>query len=151
MTSATLLSAGLPLLDRLFPPASLIEQVHRTPRLIFAVLGCCLAAAFLALWRAAPDFRAFRSLGIFYALVGGEQFCQYFGGLALYWTLVAFAAAMLVEAAGEETSATSIPDNRMEPSRGTAQIRQLTRCRFRFSGSHSFSRPTDRIASRSRS
>jgi hypothetical protein len=69
--------------------------------LIFAVLGCCLAAAFLALWRAAPDFRAFRSLGIFYALVGGEQFCQYFGGLALYWTLVAFAAAMLVEAAGE--------------------------------------------------
>jgi len=101
MTAAILLSAGLPLLDRLFPPAPLIEQLHRTPMLIFGVMGCCLAAVFLALWRAAPDFRAFRSLGIFYALVGLEQFCQYFGGLVPYWTLVAFAAAMLVEAAGE--------------------------------------------------
>ncbi|HWG20168.1 MAG TPA: PP2C family protein-serine/threonine phosphatase [Terracidiphilus sp.] len=40
-------------------------------------------------------------LGIFYALVSVEQFTQYFGGIAPYWTLVALAAAMLVEAAGE--------------------------------------------------
>ncbi len=53
-------------------PCRSIEQVQNTPLLIFAVLMFCLAAAFLALWRAAPDFRAFRSLGIFFALVLGD-------------------------------------------------------------------------------
>jgi hypothetical protein len=101
MTAALVPGAGLPLMQQLFPPMLPIEQLQRTPMLIVGVLGCCLAAAFLALWRAAPDFRGFRTLGIFYALVGVQQFCQYFGGIAPYWTLVALAAPMLVEAAGE--------------------------------------------------
>jgi len=93
--------AGAPLIERMFRPVPLVQQLQQTPLLIVFVLMCCLAAAYLALWRAAPDFRAFRTLGIFYAIVGLEQFCQYFGGIAPYWTLVALAAAMLVEAAGE--------------------------------------------------
>jgi len=93
--------AGVPLIEKLFSPVPLAQKLQQTPLLIVFVLMCCLAAAYLALWRAAPDFRAFRSLGILYAVVGLEQFCQYFGGIAPYWTLVALAAAMLVEAAGE--------------------------------------------------
>jgi len=91
----------MPLTQRLFTRMPPIEQLQHTPMLIVSVMGCCLAAAFLALWLAAPDYRVFRSLGIFYALVGMELLCQYFGGTALYWTLVALATAVLVEAAGE--------------------------------------------------
>ena len=101
VAAVLLLNAGVPLIERLFRPVPLAQQLQQTPVLIVFVLMCCLAAAYLALWRAAPDFRAFRSLGIFYAIVGLEQFCQYFGGIAPYWTLVALAAAMLIEAAGE--------------------------------------------------
>lgn len=88
-------------MERLFPPLTPVQQLQQTPLLIIAILMCSLAAAYLALWRAAPDFRAFRSLGILYALVGVEQLTQYFGGTALYWTLIAMAAAMMVEAAAE--------------------------------------------------
>ncbi|HWE85640.1 MAG TPA: PP2C family protein-serine/threonine phosphatase [Terracidiphilus sp.] len=105
IAAVLLLDAGVPLIERLFRPVPLVQQLQQTPLLIGFVLMCCLAAAYLALWRAAPDFRAFRSLGIFYAIVGLEQFCQYFGGTALYWTLVALATAMLVEAAGEAMQA----------------------------------------------
>jgi serine phosphatase RsbU (regulator of sigma subunit) len=88
-------------MKRLFPPLPLTEQVQNTPLLITAVLMCCLAAAFLALWRAAPDFRAFRSLGIFFALVAVTQSFDYFGGQTAYWSLRAIASGMLVESAGE--------------------------------------------------
>lgn len=102
MAAAVVLpGAGVPLIERLFPPLAPVQQLQQTPLLIIAILMCCLAAAYLALWRAAPDFRAFRSLGILYALVGAEQLTQYFGGTALYWALIALAAAMMVEAAGE--------------------------------------------------
>jgi hypothetical protein len=101
MAAVFLPGAEAPLIERLFPPVPLVQQLQQTPILIISILMCCLAAVYLALWRAAPDFRAFRSLGIFYALVGVQQLFQYFGGNALYWTLVALAAAMLVEAAGE--------------------------------------------------
>jgi hypothetical protein len=101
MTAVLLLGEGLPLLNRLFPPVPLIEQVQNTPTLIFVVLMGCLAAAYLALWRAAPDFRAFRILGIFFALVALSQSCDYFGGLTLDWSLRALASGMLVETAGE--------------------------------------------------
>src|ERR1039458_3730918 len=101
MTAGLLLGAGLPLFDQLFPPMPLIEQVQNTPLLITAVLMFCLAAAFLALWRAAPDFRAFRTLGIFFAMVAVSQSSDYFGGQTLYWCLRAIASGMLVEAAGE--------------------------------------------------
>ncbi len=101
MTAGLLLGTGLPLFDQLFPPMPLIEQVQNTPLLITAVLMFCLAAAFLALWRTAPDFRAFRTLGIFFAMVAVSQSSDYFGGQTLYWCLRALASGMLVEAAGE--------------------------------------------------
>ena len=101
MTAGLLLGAGLPLFDQLFPPMPLIEQVQNTPLLITAVLMFCLAAAFLALWRAAPDFRAFRSLGIYFAIIGVDQSMNYFGGQIPYWSLRAIASGMLVAIAGE--------------------------------------------------
>jgi serine phosphatase RsbU (regulator of sigma subunit) len=102
MTTAVLQSAGLPLLNQLFPPSPLIEEVQRTPTLIFGTLECCLAVAFLALWRAARDYRVFSILGFFYVIVGAGQFLQYFAGLnPLVWTLRALSAAILVEAAGD--------------------------------------------------
>jgi hypothetical protein len=89
-------------MQQLFPQVPLIEQVHRTPTLIFGVLECSLAAAFLALWRAAQDYRVFRTLGVFYAIVGVEQFLQYFGGFTpTEWSLRAIAVAVLVEVAAE--------------------------------------------------
>jgi hypothetical protein len=102
MMAALILASGVPLMQQLFPPVPLIEQVHRTPMLIFGVLQCCLAAAFLALWRAARDYRVFSTLGFFYACVGTEQFLQYFGGYNRpVWSLRAVAVALLMEAAGE--------------------------------------------------
>lgn len=102
MTATFLLAASGPLMQQLFPPVPLIEQLHRTPMLIFGVLEECLAAALLALWRAARDYRAFRTLGWFYLIVGSEQFLQYFGGFTPpEWSLRALAVALLVEAAGE--------------------------------------------------
>jgi hypothetical protein len=101
MTAALLVSAAMPLLQQIFPPVPPIEQVHHTPTLLFGVLECSLAIAFLALWRAAPDYRVFRILGIFYGIVGVEQFLQYFGGSIPTWSLRAIAVAVLVETAGQ--------------------------------------------------
>jgi len=101
MTAGLLLGTGLPLFDQLFPPVPPIKQLQETPVLILSVLMGCLAAAFLALWRAAPDFRAFRTLGIFFALVAVCQSSDYFGSQTLYLCLRAIASGMLVEAAGE--------------------------------------------------
>jgi hypothetical protein len=102
MTVASIMAEVPSLMERLFPPVPLIEQVHRTPTLIFGTLQCCLAATFLALWRAARDFRVFSTLGFFYACVGTEQFLQYFGGYnPLVWSLRAVAVALLMEAAGQ--------------------------------------------------
>jgi len=101
MTAALLLDAGHPLLQQIFPPVPLVEQMQNTPLLVTTVLMFCLAAAFLALWRAVPDFRAFRNLGIFFVLVAVTQSFDYFGGLIPYWSLRAIASGMVVEAAGE--------------------------------------------------
>jgi hypothetical protein len=102
MTALSLSAASVPLMQQLFPPLPLIEQVHRTPMLIFGTLQLCVAAAFLALWRAARDYRVFSTLGFFFACVGTEQFLQYFGGYnPLVWSLRSVAVALLIEAAGE--------------------------------------------------
>lgn len=61
----------------------------------------CLAATYLALWRAAPDFRAFRNLGIYFAIVAVQQLFTYFGGQVLYLSLRALASGALVATAGE--------------------------------------------------
>jgi len=97
MTAALLVIAGVPLIERLSPAV----QIQLTPSLIMASLDFCLAAAFLALWRAAPDFRPFRSLGFFYFTVVLQQLLQYFGGVILQLSVRAIAVGFLVEAAGE--------------------------------------------------
>jgi hypothetical protein len=101
MTAAFLQVAPTPLMQRLFPPMQLADQIQHTPFLVLGVLMCCLAAAFLALWRAARDYRVFRTLGFYYLLVGSEQFLRYLSGDIPYWSLRAIASGLLVTAAGE--------------------------------------------------
>lgn len=101
MTAVLLLNAGVPLIERLFPPMAADQQLQQTPILITAVLMGCIAAAYLALWRAAPDFRAFRSLGVFFATVAVSQSLDYFGGHTPYLSVRAIASGMLVATAGE--------------------------------------------------
>jgi len=101
MTPPHLLGAELPLLHQLFPPVPLIEQVQDIPVLVFAVLLCCLAVAYLALWRAAPDYRVFRSLGIYTFAVSVVQFLTYFGAQVLSLSVRAVATGLVVEAAGD--------------------------------------------------
>jgi hypothetical protein len=101
MIAALLLDASVPLLHQLFTPLSLTEQLQHTPNLILAVLLCCLATAYLALWRAAPDFRIFRNMGIFIALVAVDNFSPYFGFHGSTWTVRAITVVVLVEIAAE--------------------------------------------------
>jgi serine phosphatase RsbU (regulator of sigma subunit) len=109
MTAVLLLSADLPLMQKLFPPVPPTQQLQHTPDLIIAVLMCCLAAAFLALWRAAPDFRAVRNIGIFFSTAAVGELFDYFGGQTPYWSLRAITAGMLVASAG---AAMQIPRRR---------------------------------------
>jgi len=109
MTAVLLLAANLPLMQRLFPPVPLIEQVQNIPTAIAAAMLGCLGVAFLALWRAAPDYRVFRSLGVYYVIVCIHQFLEYFGGHIPYLSLRAITAALLVEIAGE---AMRVPNRR---------------------------------------
>jgi hypothetical protein len=101
MTALSLVTSAVPVLQQFFPPAPLLEQVQRTPLLILSVLDICLAAAYLALWRAVPDFRAFRTLGIFYFAISIQELFIYAGGLIPSFSLRALAAAVLVESAGD--------------------------------------------------
>ncbi len=101
MTAVLFPAAELPLMQQLFPPVPLAEQVQKTPTLILAVLMCCLAAAYLALWRAANDFRAFRNIGIFFSIAAMGELFNYFGGQIPYWSLRAITAGLLVATAGE--------------------------------------------------
>jgi hypothetical protein len=99
----TLPAALNPLIRFMFPPVPLAEQVHRTPTLIVGVLEISLAAAFLALWGSARDFRVFRTLGLFYFVIAGQGFFQYFGGYnnPIAYSLRALVVTLLVEAAGQ--------------------------------------------------
>ena len=108
-TADLLLGAALPNFDRYFPPVPPAQQLQHTPDLIIAVLMCCLAAAFLALWRAAHDFRAFRNIGIFFSTAAVGELFDYFGGQTPYWSLRAITAGMLVATAG---AAMQIPRRR---------------------------------------
>jgi len=78
MTAVLLLAAELPLMQQLFPPVPLAEQVQNIPTVILVVLDCCLTVAFLALWRAAPDYRVFRTLGTYISVAGLVQLLAYF-------------------------------------------------------------------------
>jgi hypothetical protein len=101
MTAVLLLGAGLPLLNGLFPPVPPTQQLQHTPTLIIAVLMGCLAATFLALWRAAQDFRGFRNIGIFFSIAAVGELFNYFGDQTPYWSLRAITAGLLVATAGE--------------------------------------------------
>ena len=101
MTADFLFGAGAPLLHQFFPPVLPAQQLQETPVLILAVLMGCLAVAFLALWRAANDFPAFRNLGIFFSMGAVGELFNYFGGQIPYWSLRAITAGMLVATAGE--------------------------------------------------
>ena len=109
MTALHLLGVAMPLLSKYFPPVPLIQQVQDIPMVIVAVLYCCLGIAFLALWRAAPDYRVFRSLGIYNLVVAIHQFLLYFGGQVPYLSLRNITAALMVEIAGE---AMQVPNRR---------------------------------------
>ena len=78
-----------------------IEQLQLTPMLIFAVLEFCLSTAYLALWRAAPDYRVFRKMGVFLAVVGVEEFWEYLGGGNSAWVLRDIAMILLIPTAAE--------------------------------------------------
>ncbi|MGB7265629.1 MAG: PP2C family protein-serine/threonine phosphatase [Terracidiphilus sp.] len=91
MTAALFVGAAVPLL----------VQAQQTPRLILDVLNCSLAVAFLALWWAAPDYRVFRSLGIFYAIAFAIVLVESGGPTDFSWALRALVVAVMVEAAGE--------------------------------------------------
>ena len=108
-TADRLLGAALPQFSRYFPPVPPAQQLQHTPDLIIAVLMCCLAAAFLALWRAAQDFRAFRNIGIFFSTAAVGELFDYFGALTPYWSLRAITAGLLVATAG---AAMQIPRRR---------------------------------------
>jgi hypothetical protein len=101
MTPVLLLSADLPLMQKLFPPVPPALQLRYIPTLIIAVLMGCLAAAFLALWRAAEDFRASRNMGIFFSTAALGELFNYFGGQTPYWSLRAITAGLLVATAGD--------------------------------------------------
>jgi Stage II sporulation protein E (SpoIIE) len=101
MTAVLLLAADVPFMQQFFPPVPLIEQVQNTPAVIVTVLLWCEAAAFLALWRAAPDYRVFRSLGAFSFFVGLVQFLNYFGGNVPSLSVRPIATGLLIEVAGE--------------------------------------------------
>jgi Stage II sporulation protein E (SpoIIE) len=109
MTAVLFLSSGHPLLQQFFPPVPLIEQVENIPTVIVAVLDCCLTAAFLALWRAAPDYRVFRTMGVYSLLVGVVCFLAFCGGNVPSLSVRAVSTALVVELAGE---AMGVPNRR---------------------------------------
>jgi hypothetical protein len=109
MTAVLFLAANVPFMHQFFPPVPLIEQVQNIPTAIEAAMLGCLGVAFLALWRAAPDYGVFRNLGIYYVIICIHQFLQYFGGNVPYLSLRAITAALLVEIAGE---AMQVPNRR---------------------------------------
>jgi hypothetical protein len=109
MTAAMLLGSVLPHLNPLFTPMTPAEQFQNSGELVLGVLEFCLAIAYFALWRAAPDFPVFRILRLFFAVLSAEQLAQYYGAGPIDWSLRAFAMGVLVETAGQ---AMSIPNRR---------------------------------------
>jgi len=78
-----------------------LDQLHNVPTLLYAVFFFCLAAAYLSLWWAAPDFHVFRNMGVFLFLATLQLITTYFGGEEFQWALIAWTSALLVMIAGE--------------------------------------------------
>ena len=94
-------SAAPPFVDQMLQRLSVAERYVHTPSLIAGVLDFCLAAAFFALSRAAPDFRVFRTTSAYYFSIGLEQLWQYHGGQGSSWVLRVVGIYFLVEMAAE--------------------------------------------------
>jgi len=90
-----------PMASRLFEPVPIAEQVRSAPLLIYSVLTLSLAAAYLALWRAATDFPIFRNMGMYLLLVGVQLGTIYLGGNSFQMKLIALTAPLIVMIAGE--------------------------------------------------
>jgi len=101
MTTSLLLGSAVPFMQNVFPAVPLVQQVQHTPFLILSLIDLCMAIAYLALWRAAPDFRAFRTMGIFYVLVFLQQTFTYFAGIVPTLSMRSLAAIVLLEFAGD--------------------------------------------------
>jgi hypothetical protein len=101
MAWSALMAEGVPLMSRLFDPIPPAAQLKLTPLIVHAAFSFSLAAAYLALWWTAPDYRVFRSMGIYLGLVGIQLLWVYSGGDKSAWALVALTAPVLVKLAGE--------------------------------------------------
>jgi hypothetical protein len=104
-----LMAKGVPLMSRLFDPISPATQLALTPLIVYAAFSFSLAVAYLALWWTAPDYRVFRSMGVYLGLVGIQLLWVYSGGDKSAWALVALTAPVLVMIAGE---AMRVPNRR---------------------------------------
>jgi Stage II sporulation protein E (SpoIIE) len=101
MTVELLQSTSLPWWRELFQPLSMADRIQHTPSLIAGVLDLCLAIAFLAFSRAAPDFRVFRKTGAYYGWLAVEQLWVYHGGQGSDWAPRVLGIYFLVEMAAE--------------------------------------------------
>jgi hypothetical protein len=103
ITAVLPLSAAVCLLNENAAATALSEhlRLQQTPILIIVVITGCLAAAYLALWRAAPDFRAFRTLGIFFVFVTVDHLVEYLGAPTFALSLRAIAAGLAVATGAE--------------------------------------------------
>ena len=74
-------------MSRFFEAISDAQRLRVTPNLVYAVLDFPLAAAFLGLFAGAPDFRVFRSMGIYLSMFGTVMLWDYLGGQPSRWFL----------------------------------------------------------------
>jgi Stage II sporulation protein E (SpoIIE) len=81
--------------------AEVADPLRDRPILILAVFEFCLAAAYLALWKAAPDFRMFGGMGAYFALTGIDHSIDYFTAIPVTPFFSAFASLVLVEAVAD--------------------------------------------------
>jgi hypothetical protein len=84
-----------------FAPMTDAQRLRATPNLVYAVLDFALAAAFVGLWRAAPDFRVFRSMGIYLTMFGTVMLWDYIGGHPSRWFLSILTAPVLTVIAAQ--------------------------------------------------
>jgi hypothetical protein len=101
INSCVLMATGLTIRDRLFDPVSLSFQVVNTPLIVYTVMLFSLAAAYLALWVTARDYRVFRGMSLYLAMCAVQMLWIYEGGTKSNWALVAVTGPVLIMIAGE--------------------------------------------------
>jgi len=101
IASCASMADALPLINQLFDQISPAGKLSSTPFLLYATFLFALAAAYLALWWMAPDYRVFRSMSIYLFLCMAQMLWVYAGGEKSNWILGALTAPVLVAIAGE--------------------------------------------------